>query len=171
MFNVHLSSPRAVIHNVVVGSHPADFVHTDHIASLNMSNAQDVHNHPELKRKVYSALQEGDEGELSIAIPKEVSLRQSGHRAVAGIVSEGAPDYPLHLEPVWIMVCSRHPRTSDARPHCSTSTSRPRIHAHTREHHIQSQEPGGWHPICTAIGVLPNGWWFRITESSLLTSR
>ncbi|KAG1720108.1 hypothetical protein EDD22DRAFT_854719 [Suillus occidentalis] len=32
-----------------------------------------------LKRKIYSALAEGDEGELSIAIPKEVSLRQTDH--------------------------------------------------------------------------------------------
>jgi transcription initiation factor TFIID subunit 2 len=40
---------------------------------------QDCHRHPELKRKIYSALQESDEGELSIAIPTEVPLKQSGH--------------------------------------------------------------------------------------------
>ena len=84
-----ITLPCLVIHNVTVGSHSADFVHTDPIANLTISNAQDVHNHPELKRKLYSALQEGDEGELSIAIPKEVSLRQSGNRTVSGIISEG----------------------------------------------------------------------------------
>ena len=64
---------------------------------------QDVHNHPELKRKLYSALQEGDEGELSIAIPKEVSLRQSGNRAVSGIISEGMSlvDYLMCTHPDW----------------------------------------------------------------------
>jgi transcription initiation factor TFIID subunit 2 len=41
------------------------------------SEAYDCHRHPELKRKVYSALQESDEGELSIVIPKEVALRQT----------------------------------------------------------------------------------------------
>lgn len=80
---------RAAIHSVTVASHPADFVYHDPLGNLNISNAQDVHLHPELKRRVYSALAEGDEGELSIAIPKEVSVRQSGH-AAAGIVSEGA---------------------------------------------------------------------------------
>lgn len=43
------------------------------------SEAQDCHRHPELKRKIYSALQESDEGELSIAIPPEVSLKQASH--------------------------------------------------------------------------------------------
>ena len=66
----HASQLVPVIHNILVASHPADFVHTDPLASLSVSNAQDVHHHPELKRKLYSALQEGDEGELSIAIPK-----------------------------------------------------------------------------------------------------
>lgn len=50
------------------------------------TEAQDCHRHPELKRKVYSALQESDEGELSIAIPKEVHLKQSGHAHASGLV-------------------------------------------------------------------------------------
>ena len=92
---VLITRRRAVIHNVTVGSHSADFVHGDPLASLSVSN-QDVHNHPELKRKLYSALQEGDEGELSIAIPKEVSLRQSGNRAISGLISEGAMASPTN---------------------------------------------------------------------------
>ncbi|KAH9486347.1 Transcription initiation factor TFIID subunit 2 [Psilocybe cubensis] len=43
------------------------------------SETQDCHRHPELKRKIYSALQESDEGELSIAIPAEVALKHSSH--------------------------------------------------------------------------------------------
>ena len=54
-----------------------------------MSNAQDCHYHPELKRKTYSALAESDEGELSIAIPQEVSLRPSGNTATGQVFSEG----------------------------------------------------------------------------------
>ena len=69
----------------------ADFVYSDPIVNLSVSDATDVHHHPELKRKVYAALQESDEGELSIAIPKEVALRQSGHRTASGLVSEGEP--------------------------------------------------------------------------------
>ncbi|KAG9313991.1 hypothetical protein JVU11DRAFT_4768 [Chiua virens] len=67
------------IHSVTVASHQAEFVHHDPLAHINISTPQDCHTYPELKRKLYSALAEGDEGELSIAIPKEVSLRQSGH--------------------------------------------------------------------------------------------
>ncbi|PIL31521.1 hypothetical protein GSI_06223 [Ganoderma sinense ZZ0214-1] len=91
---IHLHARQCDIHSVTVASHPADFVHSDPIANLTVSDATDVHHHPELKRKVYSALQEGDEGELSIAIPKEVSLRQSGHRAASGMVSEAATPEP-----------------------------------------------------------------------------
>jgi transcription initiation factor TFIID subunit 2 len=82
----------AAIHSVSVASHPADFVHHDPLAQINISNPQDCHTYPELKRKIYSALAEGDEGELSIAIPKEVSLRQTGHAnhsLLNGHLSEG----------------------------------------------------------------------------------
>jgi transcription initiation factor TFIID subunit 2 len=69
------------IHSVTVGPHKADFVQLDPFAALTLSNPQDCHAHPELKRKVYSAYAEGDEGELSIAIPKEITLRLSGGAA------------------------------------------------------------------------------------------
>lgn len=59
------------------------------MANINVSNPQDCHNFPELKRKLYSAMSEGDEGELSIAIPKEVSLKQSGQSIAGTIHSEG----------------------------------------------------------------------------------
>ncbi len=78
----------AAIHSVSVASQPADFVHHDPLANLSVSNAADCHTHAELKRKVYSALAEGDEGELSISIPKEAVVRQSGN-AHAGLMSEG----------------------------------------------------------------------------------
>ncbi|KAK0505753.1 TATA-binding protein associated factor Taf2 [Armillaria luteobubalina] len=39
---------------------------------------RDCHRHLELKRKLYSALQEGDDGELAIGIPRDVSLKYSG---------------------------------------------------------------------------------------------
>ena len=79
----------AAIHNVTVASHRADFIHHDSLANLSISNPQDVHTHPELKRKVYSALAEDDEGGLSIVIPKEVSLKQSGNSLTGDVVSEG----------------------------------------------------------------------------------
>jgi hypothetical protein len=64
-----------VIQSVTVASYPAEFVHYDAVANLNVSNPADCHRFSELKRKLYSALAEGDEGELSIAIPKEVPIR------------------------------------------------------------------------------------------------
>ncbi|OJA15957.1 TAF2 protein [Rhizopogon vesiculosus] len=94
---IHLHSRQCTIHSVSVASHPADFVHHDPLAQINISNPQDCHTYPELKRKIYSALAEGDEGELSIAIPKEVSLRQTAHanHSIAnGRASEAATPEP-----------------------------------------------------------------------------
>lgn len=79
---IHLHSRQCTIQSVTVAGHPADFAHLDPLTNISMggqSEAQDCHRHPELKRKIYSALQESDEGELSIAIPPEVSLKQSSH--------------------------------------------------------------------------------------------
>lgn len=53
------------------------------------SGINDCHKHPELKRKLFSALAECDEGELAISLPSPVSAKLSG--ASAGVVvSEGA---------------------------------------------------------------------------------
>jgi transcription initiation factor TFIID subunit 2 len=74
-----------------VANLPADFSHYDPLANLSVgapNEPLDCHRHPELKRKIYSALQESDEGELSITIPLEVALKQSGH-SVNPIASEG----------------------------------------------------------------------------------
>lgn len=74
---------------MTVASHQAEFVHYDPLANLTVSNPADCHTYPELKRKLYSALAEGDEGELSIAMPKDVALKQSGHAVLGTIHSEG----------------------------------------------------------------------------------
>ena len=107
----------SAIHEVFVSSHKADFVQHDPLSSLNISNPQDCHNHPELKRKLYSALAEGDEGELSIAIPKEVSLRQSGHGHFAtSVASEGVHPRSNMGRLRINAVISCHPGASDAWP-------------------------------------------------------
>ncbi|TFY71826.1 hypothetical protein EVG20_g1175 [Dentipellis fragilis] len=90
---INLHCRQCTIHNVTVASHRADFIHNDALANLNISAPQDVHTHPELKRKLYSALAENDDGELSIAIPKEVPLKQSGN-SLGGIASEAATPEP-----------------------------------------------------------------------------
>lgn len=80
-----LSSHGVAVHNVTVGGHQAEFSHHDALANIGMggsTEAHDCHRHPELKRKLYSALQESDEGDLSIAIPKEVHLRQTSSTGV-----------------------------------------------------------------------------------------
>jgi hypothetical protein len=54
---------------------PTEFSHNDPLASISLSKADDVHLFPEFKRKLYSALSDGDEGELSIVLPNEVTQR------------------------------------------------------------------------------------------------
>ncbi|KAF5352665.1 hypothetical protein D9756_005839 [Leucocoprinus leucothites] len=81
--------------HVTVGGHQADFVHHDTLANISMGGsgeAHDCHRHPELKRKVYSALQESDEGELSVAIPKDVPLKQTSNANL--LYNEGATPEP-----------------------------------------------------------------------------
>ncbi|KAG8894105.1 hypothetical protein FRB99_001519, partial [Tulasnella sp. 403] len=64
------------ITKVTVASQVADYVHYDPLAHITSSNPSDVHLYPEIKRKLYSALSEGDEGELSIGVPTDVIARQ-----------------------------------------------------------------------------------------------
>ena len=99
----------AVIQSVTVASYPAEFVHYDAVANLNVSNPTDCHRFSELKRKLYSALAEGDEGELSIARPKEVPIRLvpkenrgHGYRDSTSICSLTAiaSDQPQQLQPL-----------------------------------------------------------------------
>ena len=66
---IHLHSRQCDIHGVTVGGQTADFSLMDPFTNLAPSKPDDVHSIPELKRKLYSALSEADEGELSIAIP------------------------------------------------------------------------------------------------------
>lgn len=64
------------IETITVASHTAEFLHHDPIASLNLANPTDFHSYPEYKRKLFSALAECDDGELAIAVPPQVSLKQ-----------------------------------------------------------------------------------------------
>ncbi|KAM6498612.1 hypothetical protein JOM56_006560 [Amanita muscaria] len=94
---IHLHSRQCTIHSVTVAGHSAEFTHHDpltHISMGSSNEAQDCHRHAELKRKIYSALQDSDEGELSIAIPREVALRQSVQSSGGTIVSEAATPEP-----------------------------------------------------------------------------
>ena len=70
-------------------------MHHDALSNLSISNPQDVHNHPELKRKIYSALAEDDEGELSIAIPPEVSVRKMAADAAAQDLASAGTSYTI----------------------------------------------------------------------------
>lgn len=86
-----LTELQIAIHNVTVAGHQADFTHHDPLSNITIgapNEATDCHRHPELKRKIYSALQEGDEGELGITIPREVPLKQFGHVSSEMVFSE-----------------------------------------------------------------------------------
>ncbi|KAJ7750340.1 hypothetical protein B0H16DRAFT_1550372 [Mycena metata] len=91
---IHLHSRQCTIQTVTVASIAAEFTHHDPLAHLSVvspDGSLDCHRHPELKRKVYSALQESDEGELSIAIPPQVALKYSGN-SVNPVLSEATPE-------------------------------------------------------------------------------
>lgn len=80
-FSTAITQPAPAIHSVTVAGHSAEFTVQDPLSNITLggtSEAQDCHRHAELKRKLYSAMQECDEGELSIAIPKEVTLKPAG---------------------------------------------------------------------------------------------
>ncbi|CAK5264367.1 unnamed protein product [Mycena citricolor] len=82
---INLHSRQCTIQDVTVANLKADFIHHDPLANLSVGNPGeplDCHRHPELKRKLYSALQESEEGELSIAVPLEVALKYSGSSLV-----------------------------------------------------------------------------------------
>ncbi|KAJ7292844.1 hypothetical protein C8J57DRAFT_1444279 [Mycena rebaudengoi] len=94
---VNLHSRQCVIQSVTVASRPADFTHHDPLVNITVGAANeplDCHRHPELKRKLYSALQESDEGELSIAIPLEVALKLSSHAVSNSVAGEAATPEP-----------------------------------------------------------------------------
>ncbi|KAK0208686.1 hypothetical protein DFS33DRAFT_1413599 [Desarmillaria ectypa] len=86
------------IHSVTVGSYDAEFACSDPLSNIilgsSLNDVQDCHRHLELKRKLYSALQEGDDGELAIGIPRDVSLKYSGSIASIGMPSETATPEP-----------------------------------------------------------------------------
>ncbi|KAJ7150184.1 hypothetical protein C8R46DRAFT_1008308 [Mycena filopes] len=91
---IYLHSRQCTIQTVTVASIPTEFIHHDPLAHISVgapNEPLDCHRHPELKRKLYSALQESDEGELSIAIPPEVALKYSGN-SVKPAVSEATPE-------------------------------------------------------------------------------
>ncbi|KIY52676.1 hypothetical protein FISHEDRAFT_63651 [Fistulina hepatica ATCC 64428] len=85
---VHLHSRQCKIHDVTVNGEPVDYVHHDLLASISLPapDETDCHRHPELKRRLYSALQECEEGELSITTRGGlVRIDYSLHDPVDGI--------------------------------------------------------------------------------------
>ncbi|QRV80287.1 bromodomain associated protein [Ceratobasidium sp. AG-Ba] len=94
---IHLHA-RCDIHSVGVTAAPgaatikADFVHHDPTQAVTVSNPADVHLYPELKRRLFGAAAEADEGELSIAIPTSFALHPSN--APVDVQGSERPDLP-----------------------------------------------------------------------------
>lgn len=132
---------------MTVSSHRAEFVQYDPLANLAISNPQDVHTHPELKRKLYSALAEGDEGELSIAIPKEVPLKVSGSFHAGIATSEG--NYPTLPSPERQLIDSScYTRATNP---WGINTPYPRVCTSHCSHRVQCPEPCRWTDIRPAF--------------------
>lgn len=112
----------AAIQAVTVGGHPAEFTIHDPLSNITMGGvgeAPDCHKHAELKRKLYSAMQECDEGELSIALPKELPVRTSGASSSNGMVYEGT-HYPKQYTRMPL-----NPPTATPEPQTPGLTSQP----------------------------------------------
>lgn len=78
---------------VQVGGYPVqDWAYHDPLTSVYTSDITDCHKHPELKRKLYSAYSEAEEGELAIPLPRQVSVRSAGQGILGGQIAanEGA---------------------------------------------------------------------------------
>ena len=69
-----------------VGGHIVqDWIHHDPLLNVTSSDIIDCHRHPEVKRKLYSAYAECDEGELAIPIPRQVPVKSQGHASSSGL--------------------------------------------------------------------------------------
>jgi hypothetical protein len=68
------------------------------MTNITSSDITDCHRHPELKRKLYSAQAECDEGELAIPVPKQVVVRS------AGLTTTFSECESLHVE-LWSAEC------------------------------------------------------------------
>jgi transcription initiation factor TFIID subunit 2 len=69
---IHIHSRQCTIHHITIADTAADFVLQDPFANLGPTKPDDVHSFPEIKRKMFSAFSDADEGELSIAIPSSL---------------------------------------------------------------------------------------------------
>ncbi len=93
---IHLHSRQCDIHGITVGGEATDYSLMDPFTNLAPSKPDDVHSIPELKRKLYSALSEADEGELSIAIPSSQLPRSITQ---VGVISPGVPTGARSVSP------------------------------------------------------------------------
>jgi hypothetical protein len=66
---IHIHLRQCTIHRVTIADNVADLVLHDPFRNLGPTQPGDVHSFLEIKLKVFSALSDADEGELSIAIP------------------------------------------------------------------------------------------------------
>lgn len=79
------------ITSVRVNGYVAEYFHQDPLGNLTVSKPEDFNVYPELKRKLYSALAESEEGELSIAIPPTVQYIKPPPTPQAGAPSTPSP--------------------------------------------------------------------------------
>lgn len=94
---ISLHSRQCKILGVKVNTHTADFVHYDPLAHVTINKPDEFNSYPELKRKIYSALSESDEGELSIAIPSQVSVIAPAPTQNGPSTSTNASNAPEYL--------------------------------------------------------------------------
>ncbi|KAG9008792.1 hypothetical protein FRB90_008736 [Tulasnella sp. 427] len=87
---------------VTVSGVVSDYVHYDPLVNVQVANRSDVHIYPEIKRKLYSALSEGDEGELSIGLPADVVTKQeqafNSNIQPDGTVSSEAISFTIRID-------------------------------------------------------------------------
>ena len=118
---INLHSRQCEVHSVFVSGKETDFILHDPLSNIGPSKPDDVHSFPEIKRKLFSALAEADEGELSISVPDDcLPFQVSGNSpgsGLAGSVSRGTTPDPNtqgvgEFAPILVVIdySLRHPR-------------------------------------------------------------
>lgn len=87
-----LHAPQTGINSVKVGPASCNFVLNTPLASAIAagSSTQNIRSaYPEFKRKLYQAVNEGEEGELAITLPPD-TVKRANQRTTAGSLAPGA---------------------------------------------------------------------------------
>lgn len=83
---IHLHSRQSVIHRITCAGNDVDYSIVDHLSSATLSNPNDVHLYPELKRKLYAGSSDGIGGEITFSVPADAVQESQSDEAATDFV-------------------------------------------------------------------------------------